>query len=151
MKVHAGVDAGTGYVHTVTATAANVHDIREAGKLIRDDDEVVYGDSGYTGIDKRVEIIGDESKKGICFRINKRRGVLRKLPAGAAMELEKQIENRKSSVRSKIEHIFLIIKRDFVFRKAVYRGIAKNLNRLHVLFASANFLMRARAVRLSSA
>lgn len=27
MKIHAGVDAGSGYVHTITATAANVHDI----------------------------------------------------------------------------------------------------------------------------
>lgn len=26
MKVHAGVDAGTGYVHTITGTAANEHD-----------------------------------------------------------------------------------------------------------------------------
>ncbi|MCR5002535.1 MAG: IS5 family transposase, partial [Lachnospiraceae bacterium] len=29
MKVHAGVDAGTGYVHTITGTAANVHDVAE--------------------------------------------------------------------------------------------------------------------------
>jgi IS5 family transposase len=27
MKAHLGVDAGTGYAHTVTATAANVHDL----------------------------------------------------------------------------------------------------------------------------
>lgn len=46
MKIHAGVDAGSGYVHTITATAANVHDIQETSKLIRDDDNVVYGDSG---------------------------------------------------------------------------------------------------------
>lgn len=47
MKVHAGVDAGTGFVHTITGTAANVHDSQEISKLIRRDDEVVYGDSGY--------------------------------------------------------------------------------------------------------
>lgn len=27
MKCHTGVDAGSGFVHTVEATAANVHDI----------------------------------------------------------------------------------------------------------------------------
>lgn len=27
MKIHAGVDAGSGYVHIITATAANIHDI----------------------------------------------------------------------------------------------------------------------------
>ena len=40
MKAHIGVDAGTGFVHMVTATAANVHDIEEASKLFREDDEV---------------------------------------------------------------------------------------------------------------
>lgn len=49
MKIHSGVDAGSGYVHTITATSANVHDIDEATKLIREDDEVMYGDSGYSG------------------------------------------------------------------------------------------------------
>ena len=47
MKVHAGADAGTGYIHTIEGTAANVHDSTEATKLIREDDHVVYGDSGY--------------------------------------------------------------------------------------------------------
>ena len=56
MKAHIGVDAGTGYVHTVTATAANAHDITEASKLLREDDEVVYGDAGYIGIEKWMSI-----------------------------------------------------------------------------------------------
>lgn len=49
MKVHSGVYAGSGYVHTITGTAANVHDIDETSRLIRGDDEVVYGDPGYSG------------------------------------------------------------------------------------------------------
>ncbi len=49
MKVHSGVDAGSSYVHTIIGTAAKVHDIDETSKLIRRDDEVVYGDSGYSG------------------------------------------------------------------------------------------------------
>lgn len=40
-----GVDAGTGYVHTMEVTPANVHDVTVAAKLLRDDDQVVYGDS----------------------------------------------------------------------------------------------------------
>jgi IS5 family transposase len=52
MKAHIGVDAGTGYVHTVTATAANVHDLDEAVNLVRADDEVVYADAGYQGVQK---------------------------------------------------------------------------------------------------
>ena len=53
MKCHVGVDAGTGLVHTLEVTPANTHDITVASKLIRSDDEVVYGDSGFVGIQKR--------------------------------------------------------------------------------------------------
>ena len=41
MKCHVIADVGTGYVHTITATPADVHDIIEAHKLLREDDEVV--------------------------------------------------------------------------------------------------------------
>ena len=56
MKCHSGVDAGSGLVHTITVTAANVHDVTQAANLLREDDEVMYGDSGYLGIQKRPEI-----------------------------------------------------------------------------------------------
>ena len=59
MKCHVGVDAGTGYVHTIEVTPANVHDVTAASELIREDDEVVYGDSGYLGIQKRPEVAND--------------------------------------------------------------------------------------------
>ncbi len=52
MKCHIGVDADSGLVHTVTVTAANAHDITQIAELIREDDEVVYDDSGYLGIQK---------------------------------------------------------------------------------------------------
>jgi len=44
-----------------------------------------------------------------------------------------------------VEHPYRIVKNIFGFRKAVYRGLRKNLNRLHVLFASANLYILARA------
>ncbi|WP_302619972.1 transposase [uncultured Oscillibacter sp.] len=62
-----------------------------------------------------------------------------------AIDWERYIENRKSAVRCKVEHPYRIVKNIFGFRKAVYRGLRKNLNRLHVLFASANLYMLARA------
>ena len=72
MKAHIGVDAGTGYVHSLTGTPANVHDITEASKLLREDDDVFYGDAGYLGIEKREEIKNDANKSKICYRINRR-------------------------------------------------------------------------------
>jgi IS5 family transposase len=70
MKAHIGVDAGSGYTHTVEVTAANEHDITKASELIRDDDEVVYGDSGYQGIEKREEVTsanGNVAKEPLNF------------------------------------------------------------------------------------
>lgn len=148
MKCHVGVDAGTGYIHTITATSANVHDITETSKLLRADDEVVYGDSGYTGIEKRDEIKNNENFSKIDFRINRRPKSLPKV-SGNAIDWERYIEYRKSSVRSKVEHVFNIIKNRFGFKKVRYRGIAKNLNKLNILFASANLLMRAEAKKAS--
>lgn len=145
MKCHMGVDAGTGYIHSITATAANVHDVTEAVNLIRPDDEVVYGDAGYLGIDKRPEIIEDEHKSKIDYRINQRPGKTKGLAEGPGRAWFCYIEHQKSSVRAKVEHPFHIIKNTFGFNKVCYRGIAKNLNRLYLLAASANLLMCARS------
>ncbi len=68
MKSHIGVDAGSGYVHSLETTAANVHDIKMASRLLREDDEVVYGDAGYIGIEKREEIAGNEHFCSIDYR-----------------------------------------------------------------------------------
>jgi IS5 family transposase len=146
MKCHVGVDAGSGYVHSVETTPANVHDITMAVQLIREDDEVVYGDSGYIGIEKREEVTSSPHLSTIEYRINRRHHSVQRMPEGW-IEWEKQIERRKSSVRSKVEHPFLIIKRYFGFAKTVYRGLTKNTHRLRTLFASANLLMCARAGR----
>jgi len=146
MKAHLGVDAGTGYAHSVTATAANVHDLDEAANLVRDDDEVVYADYGYQGAAKRLDIVGDEHLAKVEWCIAARKGVLKTMP-----EHDRTLESRKAGVRAKVEHPFLIVKRDFGFTKTRYRGMAKNLNHLHVLFALANWLMPARAVAPSPA
>ncbi len=143
MKAHIGVDAGSGYTHTVKATAANEHDVTKAHELIREDDEVVYGDSGYQGIEKRKEIMNNPNKSKITYRINKRYSQVKNLAAGISRSVERDIERRKSSVRCKVEHPFRIVKVLFGYRKVVYRGLKKNLNRLHMLFGSANLLMWA--------
>lgn len=53
----------SGMVHSVTATVANVHDISEVHKLIREDNKLVYGDAGYLGIEKRISKV---KKKVSC-------------------------------------------------------------------------------------
>ena len=147
MKVHIGTDAGTGYVHSISGTSANIHDLDEASKLIREDDNVVYGDSGYTGIQNRDEIQNDEHLSKVDFRIAKRPSSRKTTAKYRGINWEKQIEHQKSSVRCKVEHVFLIVKRYFGYCKVSYRGITKNMNRFYVLFASANLVMCLRAGR----
>jgi IS5 family transposase len=55
MKMHIGVDVDCGAVHSVTVTAVNEADINVLPKLLRAEDEVIFGDAGYTS---------DEYKRG---------------------------------------------------------------------------------------
>jgi len=136
MKAHIGVDAG--YVHSVTA--ASVHDLDQITHLVRADDDVVYTDAGYQRASRRPD---DPHLSQVEFRIAARKSKL-----AAMAQPDRAADSRKASVRAKVEHPFLIVKRDFGFTKTRYRGMAKNLNHLSVLFASANWVMRARAVAL---
>ena len=146
MKCHIGVDAGSGLVHTVATTSANVHDVTVAAELIREDDEVLYGDSGYLGLEKRTEVANDEHLSAIDYRINRRPSSLQKV-SDRSIDWDRVIEHMKSSVRCKVEHVFRIIKCQFGYRKTRYRGMKKNENRLYAMFACANLYALAIAGR----
>lgn len=49
MKAHIGVDSRTKLIHSVVATAANIHDSRALEHLLHSDETHVYGDSTYRG------------------------------------------------------------------------------------------------------
>ncbi len=72
----------------------------------RKDDEVVYGDSGYLGLQKRKEIQIDPHLASIDYWINRRPKSLPKV-SDRAIDWERYIECQKSSVRCKVEHCLL--------------------------------------------
>ena len=151
MKCHIGADAFSGLVHTIEVTSANVHDINVAAKLIREDDEVMYGDSGYLGIDKREEVTSDEHLSSVEYRICRRPSSLQKVSENS-FDWDRMIEHAKASVRCKVEHPFRIVKCLFGYKKVAYRGLAKNENRLYALFASANlYALASRGRSLAAA
>ena len=49
MKGHIGVDSQSKLIHSVAATAANVHDSQLLGDLLHGDETRVWGDSAYSG------------------------------------------------------------------------------------------------------
>ena len=145
MTAHIGVDAGSGLVHTAVFTPANDHDVTAAHMLLRDDDSFCYADSGYLGVEKREEVASDGRLSQVEWIVAERPS---RIKGEKGLAVEHGIETRKASVRSKVEHPFLIVKRQFGYAKCRYRGIAKNGSALTVLFALANVEMCSRAGRI---
>ena len=60
-------------------------------------------------------------------------------------EVQRAKNRNKSRVRSKVEHVFGVIKLKFGYVKVRYRGITKNANQVFTLCALSNlFLSRRR-------
>ena len=145
-KLHVGVDAGSGYIHTTIVTAANVHDGKVAHELIREDDQVVYGDSAYCAVDQHKEVQDDPHLSQVDYRTNKQKPYRKYAwDEGPGTYWLRKLEYQKSRVRSKVEYVFHIIKGIFGFRKTRYKGLTKLKTHLDVLCASANFFMLASA------
>ena len=137
MRIHIGVDPLHGFIHTITGTAANVAEVKEAPKLLREDDEVAYADAGYCKLERY-----DTKKRR--YEINRQPGTFRRhYGDGLSWQEEQKLEKRKSSVRCKVEYAFHVVKDIFHWRKARYKGIQKNLNYAYLAFASANLYMLA--------
>jgi transposase, IS5 family len=56
-------------------------------------------------------------------------------------ELERAKNQTKSRMRSKVEHVFGVMKLKFGFVKVRYRGLVKNANRLFATCALMNLFM----------
>ena len=81
MKAHIGADRDSKLVHTVVVTAANVADITKTAELLHGQEQQVHADAGYTGVEKRAEIVALERK--IDWQIAGKRGTIKSLAEGA--------------------------------------------------------------------
>ena len=134
MKAHVGTDK-RGIVHSLTATAAHVHDLTEMPKLLHGEEREVYGDQLYWSKAHRQSAL----ERGIRYRINRRRTHI------PLSEYDRYLNRTRSRTRARGEHAFLVVKQLWGFTKVRYRGIAKNAARLFTAFALANlYLLRRR-------
>ena len=139
MKAHFGVDSRSKVIHSVVATAANVHDATVLPDLLHGDETRVWGDQAYQG---QSDAIHEQAPaaKDFTNRRTSRRGVVN--------EAERAKNRTKSKVRAKVEHTIGVIKRVFGFSKVRYRGLEKNAHRLFVTCALANlFIVRRDLLR----
>lgn len=134
MKAHIAVDAESGLVHTVTATAANEADVEQVADLLHGKEEQVWADSGYRGAQTRV-------MRDVQWHIAGRPSDMAKMPEGRAKARARKNEYEKASVRAKVEHPFRVIKRQFGLTKVRFKGLAKNTAHVITLFALSNLWM----------
>ncbi|SBV52807.1 IS1479 transposase [Xanthomonas bromi] len=109
MKAHIGVDEFSGLVHHVCCTAANVADVTATHALLHGKEDSVFGDSGYTGADKREELQRCEA----AFFIAAKRSTIQSIGNKRERAREERWEHFQASVRAKVEHPFRVIKRKF--------------------------------------
>ena len=145
MKAHLGVDLGTGLVHTVVGTAANVADVAQAHALLHGEEKLGLGDAGYQGVEKRPEVTARCGH--VQWHVAAKRGKVKALAEGKIKELTMAVEKTKAQMRALVEHPFHVIKNLFKHRKARYKGLAKNTAQLHTLFALANLVLVGRTLR----
>jgi IS5 family transposase len=137
MKAHLGVDSRTKLIHSMAATAANVHDSQVLPDLLHGKETRVWGDSAYSGQRDVVRQHAPCARNFIQTKANRRQPL---------SEEERSRNRTKSKVRAKVEHVMLVIKRIFGFSKVRYRGLAKNTNWLFITCGLTNLYLARRHV-----
>ncbi len=143
MKAHVGVDSKTKIIHSAVVTAANVADATVLPELLHGEETRVWGDQGYVGQSEVIHQAAPRAQDCTHRRYRYKDRI---------DEVERAKNRTKSSVRSKVEHVFQILKLKFGFVKVRYRGLGKNANRLFATCALVNlFMVRKELLRLAAA
>ncbi|MET6327724.1 IS5 family transposase [Klebsiella pneumoniae] len=138
------VDAKSGLTHSLVTTAANEHDLNQPGNLLHGEEQFVSADAGYQVAPQREEL----AEVDVDWLIAERPGKVRTLKQHPRKNKTAiNIEYMKASIRAKVEHPFRIIKRQFGFVKARYKGLLKNDNQLAMLFTLANLFRADQMIR----
>ncbi len=137
MKAHIGMDSESGLTHGLATTAANGADVTHPHLVLHGGESEAWGDAGYQGVHKRAE----HEDREVDWHVAMKPGQRRRLDKGGA---EEAAEKRKASVRAKVEHPFLYVKRHFGYSKVRYRGLAKNTQRIAMLLGFTNLLIAGR-------
>jgi len=132
MKAHVGVDSKTKLIHTALVTPAHVADATVLPELLHGEETRVWGDQAYRGQTDVIHQCAPEARD--CTHRRYRFKYY-------TDEVEREKNRVKSTVRSKVEHVFGGMKLKFGFVKVRYRGLAKNANRLFATCALVNLYM----------
>jgi len=141
MKAHVAVDSKTKIIHSAVATAANVADSTVLPDLLHGEETRVWGDQAYKGQSHVIKECAPRAQDQTHRRYRYKHGI---------DEQERAKNRTKSSVRSKVEHVFQVMKLQFGFVKLRYRGLKKNAHRLFVTCALVNLSLSRRKLLLTA-
>jgi len=143
MKAHVGVDSQSKMIHSAVVTAANQADAKVLPHLLHGEETEVWGDQGYVGQTAVIAEVAPQARDSINRRCRYH----------GKLNVEEFLRNReKSKIRSKVEHVFQVLKVKFGFVKVRYRSIRKNGNRVFALCALVNlYIARQRLLRTALA
>ena len=135
MKLHIGVDSQSGLTHSAVVTSANVHDKHPLPDLLHGEEKRVYGDSAYAS---QKDLILSKAPNAKDFTNQ------RTCKSGEVDEIARGKNRNKSKIRSRVEHVFAVVKRLWGFSKVRYRGLSKNATRAFTALALANIYLSRR-------
>ena len=116
MKAHVGVDSKTKMIHSVVATAANVADSTVLPELLHGEETRVWGDQAYRGQTEVMQQAASHAQDCTHRRYRYKDGI----DAG-----EREKNRLKSKIRSRVEHVFGVLKLKFGFVKGALPRLGK--------------------------
>lgn len=136
-KLHMSTDAEHGFILGGHVTAANRADTKELMEVVKESKtpqgSMVMADKGYASNDNRCDL-GD---MGITD------GIMYKAARGRKLTTAEKLMNRViSGIRGKVERAFGTLKKDYLFQRTRYLGLAK---------VKMEFLLNAMAFNLKKA
>jgi IS5 family transposase len=137
MKAPIGVDSRTTLIHSVAATAANVHDSQVLPALLHGQETRVWGDAAYSGPRDVIRQHAPHAKRFIQTTAHRHRPLT---------EAERACNRTKSKVRAKVEQAFLVSKRIFGWANVRYRGLAKHTHWLYISCGVAHLSIARRSL-----
>lgn len=139
MKTHIWVDADSWIVHTVINTTAKDSDIWQTANLLHWEEKAVFWDKAYCTKDEKKKA----REKWIFYWMTNKATKSKKLSTK-----QKKRNKQLSSVRSKVEHPFRILKCQFHYTKVRYKWLKKNGLVIKMKMALWNsYLMRRKLIQ----
>lgn len=134
-KAHTNVDED-GFVKEVMVTAGSIHDSIPFEVLLTGHEQEVYADSAYKSAKHSTLLKQKKIKECITHRAYRNRPL---------NEKQRKQNRYFSGIRSRVEHVFGIVKLHYGLGKARYLGIARNQARVSLICMAYNL---KRALRI---